>query len=396
VLPAYLGGSIGNIAPSILAAFTGTPNPADGLLPPLLPEALHPAFLQGARVIVLIAIDGMGAGALNRGNRLGSFGHGYHSRTDVTSVFPSTTAAALTTLQNGVAPGTHGMVGYTLFIQSLGRVVNMVFFKPVDGGSFDPTRLKLRSFVPVPTVFDRLADVGIPSVVVSHREYSRSPLTIVQSGDTPYAGHRTATEFAHLLLRNATLPGRRLVFGYWAGLDMLEHTYGPDSAVCGAELDLLQQVLLDGFLSPLQDSGEDVAVIITADHGQASVPEDQTVPLAALSTASGGWKRAATGERRSLGLKMSDNAAQRLAAAVEGRGVVLSVADALKAGLYGPGALHHDVEDRIGNTLLLARDRTSFPFRPPRSDSSEPSLGAHGSLTADEMLVPLLCWRFGT
>jgi hypothetical protein len=357
---------------------------------------LDPALLDGARVIVLIAIDGMSASALDRNDRLRAFGRGHHSRSAITSVFPSTTAAALTTLQNGVAPGTHGMVGYTVFLKSLGRVMNLVFFKPIDGGSFDAKRLNLSRFVSVPTIYERLAEHGIPSVVVSHREYARSPLTIVQSGDTPYAGHRTAAEFAHLLLRNATMPGRHLVFGYWAGLDMLEHTYGPNSTVCEAEIDLVQQALLDGFFAPLEASGEDVAVIITADHGQASVPEDQSLPLTTLSSASGGWNRAATGERRSLGLEMSDNAAQRLATAVDSRGVVLSVSDALGAGLYGPGPLHADAEDRVGNTLLVARGHTSFPFRMPRSEGSELSLGGHGSLTADEMLVPLMCWRFGS
>jgi hypothetical protein len=64
---------------------------------------------------------------------------------------------------------------------------------------------------------------------------------------------------------------------------------------------------------------------------------------------------------------------------------------AVAAGLYGPPPHHPELLERIGETLLLARDCSAFGF--PGGHSG--SVGGHGSLTPEEMLVPLLVWRFG-
>lgn len=392
-LPAYDGGSVANIVPSLLRSFGG----ASSCLPPLSDDLLPPDLIDDARVIVLVVLDGYGATQRRRfPQRLGTPAHPVH-QVELTSVFPSTTTAALTSIQTGAAPLQHGLTGYTLALPPQRRVMNMLTFKPVDGGAFDATQLDPMSFLAVPTVYARLTEVGIESVVVSHRDYARTPLTQMQSGDTPYVGHRTLGEFAALLLREATRPSdaRRFVFGYWAGVDMLAHAHGPDSFVCDAERELVDAALTRWFLGPLAASGHDVAVLVTADHGLTTVPERSARTLNLLASASGGWDGSPTGERRALGLRLAaSDGRDRLRAQVEGDGIVVDTVAALRAGLYGPGAVTDEMVERIGTTLLLARGNTSFPFTSIR-EGTEPSAGAHGSLTEDEMLVPLQVWRFG-
>jgi hypothetical protein len=59
-------------------------------------------------------------------------------------------------------------------------------------------------------------------------------------------------------------------------------------------------------------------------------------------------------------------------------------------GLYGPGPWHPELVERVGNTLVLAKAETAMTY--PGANSQ--SIGGHGSLTEEEMLVPLLAWRF--
>ena len=393
VLPAYNGGSVANVAASVVRAFNGT---ADGLLPPLEASLLDPTLLGGARVVVLLVIDGYSAAAHHRyGAHLTRVGDEPFQDATITSVFPSSTAAALTSLQTGVGPGRHGMAGYTLFLPALGRVVNMVRFQPVDGGQFDASVLDTASFLPVPTIYDILRDHGIDCSVVSHKEYGNSPLTQVHSGKTPYRGHRTPGEMAALLLREVGKPGRRFVFAYWAGVDMLGHTHGPDGDVSEVEIDTLAYTLRRHVLNPLAALGEDVAVILTADHGLTDIPETSATTLNDLNALTGAWRSPATGERRAVGLSLPAQGARlRLSDALGERAAILDACDAVDAGLYGPPIHHPDLQKRIGDTLLLARGPASFPFQSSRPQPT-PSLGAHGSLTPEEMLVPLLSWRFG-
>jgi len=393
VLPDYGGGSVANVATSIVRAFGG---PVDALLPPLHASLLDPGILDGSRVVVLLVIDGYSAAAHQRhGAALSQVGDETFHHAAITSVFPSSTAAALTSLQTGVGPGRHGMAGYTLFLPALGRVVNMVRFQPVDGGQFDASVLDTASFLPVPTIYDILRDHEIDCVVVSHREYVNSPLTQVHSGKTAYRGHRTPGEMAALLLREVEKPGQRFVFAYWAGVDMLGHTYGPDGDVAAAEIDSLAYTLRRHVLDPLAALGDDVAVILTADHGLTDIPAASATTLNDLNALTGAWRSPATGERRAVGLSLPEHGARlRLRDALGERAAILDANDAIDAGLYGPPDHHPDLQQRIGDTLLLARGPASFPFQSSRPQPI-PSLGAHGSLTPEEMLVPLLTWRFG-
>jgi hypothetical protein len=352
--------------------------------------------------VLLFVIDGLGAGVLQRQLAAGRAPGlaNLAPPVTITSVFPSTTAAALTSIQNGLAPCRHGMAGYALRLAATGRVVNMISFKPVDGGAFTRAAPDPACMVAEPNLFERLLAAGVRSVVVSHREYVDSPLTKAQSRATPFAGHRSLAEFAALTLRtvlDASLAGERcFILGYWAGFDTLAHTYGPDSAACVLELELLDQALRVGLLEPLAESAHDVSVLLTSDHGVATLAEDAVRTQNTFSAVTGPWRHPPTGERRALGLALSDpDGAARLADVVGDLGVVMPVRAALDAGLYGPLPLHAELDSRIGDTLLLARDGASFPFRATRETQDLNKGGAHGSLTADEMLVPLIARRFG-
>jgi hypothetical protein len=396
VLPDYEGGSIANIAPSVAQALAPAGASAlEGLLPPLSAGVLDPALLRDARVIVLLVLDGFGQLSLGpRATQFGPLSGATWASGQLTSIFPSTTAVALTCLQTGTAPSQHGVGGYTLFLPAVGRVMNMIQFKPVDGGELTDVAIDPATFLSTPTIFARLTAAGIACEVVSHREYARSPLTIMQAGDTPYSGHRTLSELCALLMRAVEQPGKRFVFGYWAGIDMLAHTYGPAADVCRLEADLVEQAVIHGFLMRLSKGHDDVAVIVTADHGLASVPESMAVAMSELLRDGPSLLRSPSGERRAVGLSLADEAARRsLANAVGDKGVVLSTAEAVDAGLFGPTPAHPELVNRIGDTLLLARGQRSFPFRAGR-DAGHHSAGAHGSLTAEEMLVPLHVWRF--
>lgn len=365
------------------------------MLPPLSGHALPATLLDDARVVVLVVVDGFSAEALRRDDGLTpAVAPAHHGI--LTSVFPSTTAAALTSLQYGMAPGAHGMAGYTIFLPSAGRLVNLVRFKSVDGGSIDPRYLNPRKMVTQPSMYERLRKAGVESVVVSHKDYAGSPLTEIHSGDTPYRGHRTAAEFAAMLRSVSVQPGRRFVFGYWAGLDMVSHAWGPGSATARLEARLVQQALVEGFLRPLADEGGDVVVILTADHGHATIADERQMPLSELSRLAGSWMSPATGERRAVGLTPQASGESALREATSGDGAIVTVDEAVAHGLYGPPPHHPELVQRIGRDLLLAKDGASFPYRSANGDGKPFASGAHGSLTAVEMVVPLLVWRFGS
>src|SRR5205085_11154383 len=115
--PDYAGGSLVNLVASIVAARGG--------------KARHPPLkdLQleaRARNIVLVIMDGLGDNYLRRrgaGSELAR-----RRRGAMTSVFPSTTASAITTTYTGRAPLEHGLTGWFSLFGNAGCVGSPLAF----------------------------------------------------------------------------------------------------------------------------------------------------------------------------------------------------------------------------------------------------------------------------
>ena len=95
VLPAYGGGSLVNLVASLVEARGGPRRH-----PPL--ALLEPRELAPARNIVLVIVDGLGDNYLMRQGKGGELAR--RRRGALTSVFPSTTASAITTSYTGRTP----------------------------------------------------------------------------------------------------------------------------------------------------------------------------------------------------------------------------------------------------------------------------------------------------
>ena len=120
VLPIYDGPGLVSLVPALLGARDA----------PWLP-----APVAGARSIVLLVIDGLGWDQISaRGARLPALA-GLEG-TAITSVAPSTTAAALTSITTGVAPSQHGLIGYRIRVD--GTVLNALSWRTEGRIAPDP------------------------------------------------------------------------------------------------------------------------------------------------------------------------------------------------------------------------------------------------------------------
>lgn len=394
VLPAYLGGSIANLPASVLAGMNADAALREGLLPPVAPDILPGNLFDDARVVMLIVIDGLGALALNEHASLGDV-PGLASaplRSTLTSVFPPTTAAATTSLQYGVGPGTHGMAGYTIYLPEIGDVFNMITWRNAANGDEPEAHPAPETFLAGPHIYSLLERSGVDTVIVSNRAFETSPLTRAQASGVRYRGYRTLADFCYRLVREVERPGRRFVFGYWDGYDALGHTWGTDTDIARLEIRLIDQAFREGLLGPLEALKEEVTLLVTADHGHIRMPRDERIDLAQLPGLMDALRHRPTGEPRQIGLTFREDAGVAASALEERWGdqlVAVDLQDAIVAGLYGPPPLHAEISARTGEMLLLARGPGAINF----PGGSSGSVGGHGSLTAREMQVPLLVWR---
>jgi hypothetical protein len=382
-IPVYQGGSIVNLMASLLRARGG--DSAYRSLRLLPPEAI-----AGHTNLVLLVIDGLGADWLARRSPAGILSRHLAGRID--SVFPPTTAAAITTFLTGEAPQQHGLTGWHMWLRELGCVVTVLPGRPRYGGQsyraagIDPVRL----FGHVP-LSQRIVT---RAVTVSPAQIARSDFNQAHLGR---AELRTFTTL-HGMFRTTLQAIRqdrapKYLYLYWPRLDSIGHEQGMESGSAVAHLKQIEQALTDFLVAT---AGTDTLVLATADHGQVDTKPADRIDLAEHPELADCLAIPLCGEPRAafcyLRAGRSDDFLAYCREVLRERIAVHSSRELLDLGLFGPGTPHPRLTERIGDYLLLGRGSTVIRDRLP-FEEHHTQIGVHGGLTAAELEVPLCLLR---
>jgi predicted AlkP superfamily pyrophosphatase or phosphodiesterase len=361
LLPAYDGPCITNIVPALLAPGAGP----KGDLP-----AWMPGPVAGADQIVLFVLDGLGWDQLQARRHLAPVLSGLAGG-PITSVAPTTTAAALTSIATGLAPGEHGVIGYRIDVY--GEVLNVLRWS-VDGSDVR-RRLPPDRFQPVRPF------LGATYPVVTKAEFAQSGFSLAHLSGARHVGWRVPSTLVievSRLLRD----GAPFVYAYYPGIDAVAHEYGLE-AHFDAEVSWADRLVGDLFavLPP------GAVLLITADHGQVDVgnrvldlPRD-VLDGVRLQSGEGRFRWLHAKPGRAGGV--FDSATDAFADVAW----VVSAEQVRDEHWFGP-RLTANAAARLGDVALVAREPVSFDD--PDDTGPFPLLSRHGSLTSDEMVVPLL------
>ncbi len=404
VLPNYQGLSIANIPATVAALLDiefGRSQDPWRPTAPALPTEVWAGWVPGLQRIVLVILDALGYLQLQH-HLAADPDLRFHQLIDagqlipLTTVFPSTTNAALMTLRTGSPPASHGMLAYELYLREFGIAADMILLCPVwarERDSLVRWGLEPETFVPVTPLAKQLTAHGVRTGVVTHQSYLGSGFsTMLFRGVEDVQGHLFASDLwtntRQLLVRHRG--HRSFITAYWGALDTIAHLVGHRTPAWEAELRGLSYLLGREFLDALPAQDRDgTLLLITADHGIIHIPEERVVTVHEepglrqhLSAPVMGESRAAilhTLPGHAIALRAS------LAEAYPDCFVVLDSAQALEAGLMGEPVLE-ETRARAGDLLVLPREDYALQRAVP-----DPQLvGRHGGLSAEEMLVPLL------
>jgi len=382
-LPDYAGQGIVNLMQSIATACgSGTAR---------YPElaALPAATLGAARHVVLLVIDGLGQQRLDRHPACPNLRR--HAIGAMTSVFPSTTASAITTFMTGLAPAQHGLTGWHMHLEEIGQTLAIL---PLCARVAPPAPPP----IPPETLAPRLFDYPTLFAQLDRECWALAPQSIAGSafnawharGATSLA-HKTLAElFAQLagLLREGSAP--RYIYAYTPDLDSASHRYGTDSEQA---LQTLAQIdsLFGELLTEVR--GSDVQLVVTGDHGFIDSPADRVVCLDDHPRLAALLQRPLCGERRAAyGYVAPENrpafeayVGEHLAHCVDLR----ASAELIGAGWFGPPPFNPRLAARVGDYTLVMKENWTIKDWLP-GEKRYRMLGVHGGVSAEEMIVPLI------
>lgn len=360
-MPRYGADCLSSVVPALLSP-VGTSS-----LPPWFPEVV-----RGARATVLVVLDGLGRNQLDERIAITPVLSSMDGTT-ITTVAPTTTATALTSLTTGLAPGEHGLIGYRIDMGD--TVLNTLRWGDARGDR--------RLSHPPAVVQSCPPFLGARVPVVGRADLESSAFTEAHMAGVRAEGWKVPSSIA-VTCGSLVASGENFVYAYYDGIDKVAHAYG-FGAHYDAELQFADRIV--GDVLAAVDS--DTAVIVTADHGQVHVGDR----IVALDPAVAALVHHQSGEGRFRWLHARKGRERDLQEACEAHADVAWVVtreQAIDEQWFGPRVPDHVVR-RMGEVALVAREAVSF------DDPDEPSAFSlvcrHGSMTPDEVFVPLLAAR---
>ena len=367
LLPDWGGASLHRVVPTLLSEVHAPgANPVPGWFP---------APVAGARQIVLLVLDGLGEEQLRERSSLAPVLAGGVGDA-ITSVAPSTTACALTTLVTGRVPAEHGVVGYRVAVD--GDVMNVLQWSlrgadarmSVPASKFQPCE----SFPGAPG----------PIPVVTRQDFGPTGFTAAHLGRVDL--HRWHTPAGLVTaVRALAAGGAPFIYAYYEGIDKIAHAQGL-GAYYDDELRAVDRLVGD----VLDALPPEAVLVVTADHGQVDVGGSVELIGPELMEAT----TLISGEGRFRWLHVRPGATEDVAAtaaALHGDVAWVRTRDQMIADGWLGGVPSAEVASRLGDVALVPFTPTAF-LDP--ADTGELRLKArHGSLTSAEMRIPLLGWR---
>lgn len=356
VVPDYGGPNVCGVMPG-LAAPGGRP-------------AWFPEVVREARQVVVLVVDGLGWEQIQEHQHLLPTVVSMQGR-PITTVAPTTTATALTSIATGLTPAEHGLLGYRIDVG--GEVMNVLRWSTDRGDA--RRRIRPREVQPVD------AFLGSPVPIVSKAELEHSAFTEAHLYGGRLVGWRAASSIAveiDLQLR----AGEPLVYAYYDGVDKIAHERG-FGAFYDAELRNVDRLV--GDVRAVLPPG--AALVIIADHGQVQVgdriiaPPPEVLRLVHHQSGEGRfrWLHARAGSAREL----EAVCAERFGDVAW----VVSRERMIDDKWFG-ASMSSPAINRLGDVALVAREPVSF--HDPADSGPFELVCRHGSLTAAEVYVPML------
>ncbi|MEW8659379.1 MAG: alkaline phosphatase family protein [Candidatus Thiodiazotropha endolucinida] len=378
--PDYNGGSIVNLMASLQRAMGGDRHS----YPPL--DLLASLPLGSYRKILLWVVDGLGVNYLRAHPEAETLNS--HLKGAITSVFPPTTATAVTTFLTGDAPQQHGLTGWHVYFRELGAVLAVLPGRPRYGGvTLGEAGIDTGILLGHTPFIDKIA---YDSVMLSPAYIADSDFNRAHLGRARLVRHRNLSELTDQITELLREGNERYLYAYWSELDSIGHQSGIWSEE--AERHLLE---IDQAFSYLleQCRGTDSLIIICADHGQIDTQptdrislNDHPELLKMLNLPLCGEPRAAYCYLRPGCEKAFDDYAKSEFAE---KVIAYPSSELLDKNWFGLGTAHTQLPWRIGDRLLLMQANYTIKDWLAQEKRYE-LVGAHGGVSKDEMEIPLI------
>lgn len=338
--------------------------------------------------IIFLVLDGLGEHILNNISKDGFL---KNNQIDcVTSVYPSTTTAALTTYYSGKSPYETGWIAWSQYFKEYGRAIDMLSHKesymrePLKNPNLDV----FKDVVHYESIYERIEEAS-PNV----KAYEIQP---------DYAERRAkrsirANNIDELVMNIEDLCQKQdnnFIFAYSDNPDGLLHKYGTDSE----EVKTFVKEAEEKIQKMCNNFDDDTILIISADHGHKNIEKSYTLldypeiqeclimPASLESRVLTFWVKE----------DMKEIFVKRFNKIFEKEFWLMTKEEFLdKYHFLGYGDKHYKIDDFIGNFVALSVAGSMIRLETFLIEGKPIKKSTHCGLSKEEMEVPVIIYKKG-
>lgn len=348
-------------------------------------EALDNKLNKKYKNVILLILDGMGSHILDH---LSTNGYFKNNEIDcVTSVYPSTTTAALTTYYSGKPPYETGWIAWSQYFKEYGRAIDMFSHKEsYKGDSLKGAKINVfDNIVNYEPIFAKIEQAS-PNV----KAYEITP----NYSDRRSKRSIRADNIDEILDNINTLcesSDDKFILAYCDNPDSTLHKYGTSSNEAKNFITLAENKIQEWS----KNQSEDTIMIISADHGHKDIEKVYTLldypeiqeclitPPSLESRVVAFWVKE----------DMKKEFEERFNKIFSGEFLLLNTQDFLEEHYLGFGKKHPKIDDFIGNYIALSISSSIIRLETFLADGKPVKKSTHCGLSKEEMEVPVILIR---
>ena len=343
--------------------------------------------LRQRRHVVLVLADGLGHDMIEREEAAETLRA--HLRRELRTVFPSSTAVALTSLTTGEWPASHGVTGWWTHIDEVGPTTVLQYRRRSDSQSLSELGIDPADVFPVQPFVKRMRRL---CHFLMPRDIAGSIDSRYWSGGPAAAGYSSLSDTFDAAVQ--TVMGAdepTFVYIYAPHVDAEAHHAGPDSREARSAIVAVDRL----FATLAAELGEEATIVLTADHGHTAVTAQQRLLIRDSDGIPGMLEHPPAGDARVVEFhvrpgrheEFESRFRERFGAAF----FLLSTDEVEELQLLGPGPLAEATRARLGDYMAISRGAQVLGYHPAKaSRDALQQRSHHAGLLAAELHIPLV------
>ncbi len=338
--------------------------------------------------LVFLLADGLGMDLLE-GIPGGSFLREY-TVSELRTVFPSTSAVALTSIATAEWPTQHGVTGWWTYLPQIDSSASLLeFVTRNDGRPLSARGLDANDVFPVPSA---MQSMDRDSLALLPASMASSIYSKYFAGGRLADGYRSLQQAIDVTIgRVKEAGGTTYTYLYAPRVDKVCHLYGsrqPETETALIELDRQTKRLAEA----LDGRGR---VVVSGDHGMLDVGQAAKHLIRPSDSLLGLLRNPPSGDARVLYLNVREGAHDNVRAYFQRRFgerfLVITVDEAQELQLFGPGPIPAPIRERFGDLMAISAGEDVVDYYSGRGIHRVMAGASHHSgLTPSEMRVPLV------